>query len=481
MSKWKHGENPYEKSIGAVFDLGNDQDLHGRIVLDQKKLSYASTTRIFEDKWVSIPPGSDLHGTSEKGRVSLLSCYGGVGLAPDDVRRPGVLDGGSTSVSLKSEYAVFGNEYINRDDRVIRGMRFAFDDFHTILDHTSLGHDAFGSIVNPDPHILEALNEHKPSYAPSVGEHDRPWIFYFTGKYEVLPTAHTVLGSISALRNLHVTMSGGTSVSDAPYVNIDFDDEPVTLDGAVTKMNTIRQFFAWIVGYAPKWRDVRVFKGKKLPQEGYRVNDNGNPDTGFDVFTSYFGGTTYRRRAPSGGHTLISPYRQSHHFMDIMEEWLARNGERAQPNRTFFASTRGMFTTVVEDRMCAAANIFDQLPVCDKPHRRARMFDVARHRYQKVIRPHFKLPSMEKVIESAVNCRQHIEHGSARGRTHGVDYSDLGAVGFLTDALRFVYGASELLDCGWDFEHWAQHPLRREHPFGRFLESYGTVLSAVMP
>ena len=89
---------------------------------------------------------------------------------------------------------------------------------------------------------------------------------------------------------------------------------------------------------------------------------------------------------------------------------------------------------------------------------------------------------MEDVIESAVSCRQHITHGSTKSKTtHGVNYSDLGAVGFLTDALRFVYGVAELLDCGWDMAHWLQRPFKRDHPFGRFLESYDEALSAVMP
>lgn len=408
-----------------------------------------------------------------KGAVYLCCRVTGEGgLVAADAQQPVVRDGGSTSVSLRSEYVVFGNEYLNRDDP-IRGMRFAFDDFHTMLDHAPLGHNAFGSIVDPDPRILEAIEQHKPSYAPSVAEHDTPWVFYFTGKYDVLPTAHTVLGSISALRNLHVTMSGGTNASDAPYMNIDFDDEPVTLDGAVAKMNTVRQFFAWIVGYAPKWKDVRVFKGKKPPQKHHRVTDSGNPDPGFDVFTSYFGGTTSQRATPSGGHTLISPSVQPDHFVDVMKNWLKRNGDRGRANRTFFASTRGMFTTVLEDRMCAAANVFDQLPVTDRPSSKTWMLDVARHRYQKVIRPHVRLPQMAQVIESAVNCRHYITHGTTKGETHGVDYSDWGAVEFLTDALRFVYGAAELLDCGWDMKRWLQLPFKRDHPFGRFLDSYG--------
>lgn len=414
--------------------------------------------------------------------MSLLSCYGGNGLLiPDDGDKAVVREGGSTSISLRSEYAVFGNECLGRHDAVIRGMRFAFEDFQSMLDYASLGHPAFGSIVDPDPNILEAIEEHRPSHAPSVRQHDRPWVFYFTGKYEILPTVHTALGSITALRSLHVTMSGGTNATDAPYLDIAFDDEPVTLDGAVVTMNTIRQFFAWIVGYAPKWKGVRVFKGKRLNHEYHRVTDNGNPDPGFDLFTSDFGGTTSHRATPSGGHTLISPSRQPGHFMDVMQTWLARNVERAHANRTFFASTRGMFTTVIEDRMCAAANAFDQLPVADRPSKRARMLDIARHRYQRVIRRHVELPRMEDVIESAVSCRNHITHERATGNTHGVDYSDLGAVTFLTDALRFVYGASELLECGWDMEQWLQLLFKRDHPFGRFIESYGEALSGVMP
>ena len=109
------------------------------------------------------------------------------------------------------------------------------------------------------------------------------------------------------------------------------------------------------------------------------------------------------------------------------------------------------------------------------------MLDVARHRYRKVIRPHLNLPHMEDVIESGVNCRHHITHGRAKGETHGVDYSNWEAVEFLTEALRFVYGVSELLDCGWDIAHWQQLLFKREHPFGFFMESYDEALSAVMP
>ena len=467
MSRWKHGENPYAESIGAVFDLGNNRELHGRIVLDQESLSYASTTKIFENKLFSIPGGSDLHGTSERGRVSLLSCYGGGGLfVRDDGRQPVVQEGGSTSVNLRSEYAVFGKEHLNYDDAVIRSISFAFDDFHAMLDDPE-SRDAFGRIEDPDPRLIEAIEEHKSLGNPSIGGHGRPWVFYCNGKYEVLPTVQTELGSVSAQRMFHVATSGGTNASDVPYMQLEFGDQPVTLERAIQKMNTLRQFFAWIVGYAPKWKNVLVFKDEK--------------EVGFDVFTSNFGGTTSDLGTLAGVHTgqvLISPSWQPDHFMEVMKNWLARNSARARANRMFFASMRGMFTTVLEDSMCTAANVFDQLPAADRPgqSRKAVMLDVARHRYKKVIqprlRPDVELPRMEQVVESAINCRHHITHGFAKGNTHGLDYSDPAVVTFLSDALRFVYGVSELLDCEWDMERWLPLLFKHNHPFGRFIESY---------
>lgn len=483
MTKWKHGENPYEESIGAVFDLGMNQRLHGRIFLDREDLMYASTTKIFDNKPFDIPGGSSIHGVSEKGKVSLLSCFGGSFgplASPDGAHQKPVWSGASSFCDLRSKYAVFGNEYLRRKDPVIVGIRFAFEDFHSLLDN--LSRDSFGCIIDPDPRILEAIERYKPHGAPGgLSEYDKPWILYFNGKYEVLPTEQTVLGSISVLRTLYVTMSGGANASDAPYIKIAFDDQPVALDGAVEAMGAVRQFFSWMSGYAPKWTGVRVLAGRKPPKEGHRlVIDEGKAVEELDVFTSYYGGITDGARR--SGKMLISPLRQPDHFMEVMKNWLERNVERTRPNRTFFASTQGMFTTVLEDRMCAAANVFEQLPVSDRPSRRARMVDVARHRYQRVIRPRLALPRMEQVIESAVGCRQHITHGGTTSRTtHGVDYTDLRAIDFLTEALRFVYGVSELLDCGWDIEHWLQRPLKRDHPFGLFLESYDEVLSAVMP
>ncbi len=466
MSRWKHGESPFGESIGAKFDLGDKGHLYGRITLSNQKGSYASTTKIFDsittifdDRRFDFPLRSSLHGVSEKGRVSLISCH----------RGSARFDSTTMSCTVRSHYAVFGNDYLRRHDPVIREVQFGFEDLHTVFDHHGRG-DAFGVIVDPDDRIVEAIDKYKPDYVPSIGEYKHPWVSYFSGKYDLLPATRTVLGLVSAQRYLSSSTSSGISISAIPYITIDFGDEPVTFDDAVDKMKTVRRFFAWIIGYAPKFANVRIFTGDK-PREG-------EYDPGFDVFMSISSGTTGREKL--GGSILVSAS-QPKYFMGVMENWLKRNSERLQANLTFFSLMRGMFTTVIENKMCAAANVFDQLPVCDKPGR-AQMLDVALHRYQKVIRPHLKLPRMKEVIRSGINCRVYFTHGGLdpNRKTYDVDYSNYRSVVFLTEALRFVYGASELIECGWDMTAWKDLPLTHEHLFGAFIKAYEGELAAAM-
>ena len=89
---------------------------------------------------------------------------------------------------------------------------------------------------------------------------------------------------------------------------------------------------------------------------------------------------------------------------------------------------------------------------------------------------------MKQVIRSAINCRVYLTHGriDPSRKTYDVDYSNYRSVIFLTEALRLVYGASELIECGWDMTAWKDLPLTYEHPFGAFIETYDEELSAAM-
>ena len=191
-------------------------------------------------------------------------------------------------------------------------------------------------------------------------------VLYFTGKHELLPTTNTVLGTISAARTLRID-HGPPAMEEAPYMAIDFDDDPTTLEEAFEKMRVVRQFCAWIVGYVPRWKDVCVFTSK-LTDEGYRMCDRGYPDTGLQVF-----GPTERKGSDFEGsdwlHALIDAAADPDQFAGVMKKWLERNGDirRQRANTRFFGSLPGMSKRTIEDGICSAANTFDLLPSSDKP------------------------------------------------------------------------------------------------------------------
>ena len=108
---------------------------------------------------------------------------------------------------------------------------------------------AFGLIHNPDDEIVDAILRKRPDYLHGDLVRGQAMVSYFTGDYELLPRTQTVLGTISASRIVHTGSLG--PVNDTPYITIDFDDAPTTVEGAWGKMREVRQFFAWMMGYAP--------------------------------------------------------------------------------------------------------------------------------------------------------------------------------------------------------------------------------------
>ena len=191
---------------------------------------------------------------------------------------------------------------------------------------------------------------------------EQAMVSYFTGNYELLPRTRTVLGTVAASRIVH-TSSFGT-VNDTPYISIDFDDAPTTVEGAWGKMREVRQFFAWMMGYAPAWKDVVVFTSSSN-DDAHRVD--GHLDRGFEAF----GPSEWQEVSESDRDygTLIDASQHAEHFMAVMGKWLERNrdGRRRSANIRYFGSLQGMNRRVMEDGIVSAANAFDLLPSRDKP------------------------------------------------------------------------------------------------------------------
>ena len=508
----RQGAQGNGQAVAAVFDLGEGRKLAGQITLRRGKL-FESTAKLCDDEFFSVPDGSALQGVSEKGKVSLLGCSRG---------HPRSTWHGDVTIfrsDVSFAYALFGNQHLTLADTVIKGIQFTFEEIDAIL--TNTGFDTFGHIDRPDDELIDVIERKRPDFQKGDLSRDgSAMVSYFTGKFNVLPKTETALGTIRTSRALY-TDAVGREMKDKPYVTIDFDDQPATLDVAFGKMRAVRQFFAWIIGYAPRWEDVRVFTSNRV-EAGCRVDDSGHPDRGLEVFSPIEWRSAYYDNDNNfQGDATIDASLEPDRFADVMKKWLERDvdAKRRSANARFFGSMPGMVKKTVEDGICAAANTFDLLPTSDKPRspliaketknvlaeagRRIRKLEnVSDAERQEVlsqlgrIRAYVslrqvieskakivlervgeeRLPNMDKVIRAAVLCRNHFTHGSGDGGANDVDFSDPSTVLFLTRTLQFIYGASELLTCGWDLVNWL-NGTRTYHPFGWYIHGYQTQLT----
>ena len=503
------GDDKYASPIGAVFDAGNEAKVTGQIKLRRAGLFDSVVVSIYEDSYFRVDNGKSLHGISEAGKVSLLDCVTGGELGSTHWNDFTIHHG---DVSFR--YALFGRDHVAADQARIRGMRFKLEGVEkSVFMRAGIG--SFGWIHNPHEKILDAISRYRPDYLKGEFVKEQAMVSYFTGSYELLPRTQTVLGTISASR---IVNAGRFGTSDRPpYITIDFDDEPTTVEGAWRKMREVRQFFAWIMGYAPAWSDVVVFTSS-CNDDGYRIGDNGRPDQGIEAF----GPNEWKKMPSSDRHhgTLIDASQDAEHFMKVMGKWLERNRDerRRSANARYFGSLQGMNSRVLEDGIVSAANTFDLLPSTDKPppvplckrlsailqdarqlvrkvepasaqrdevlgglgriNAGATLRGVVQHR-AKIVVEHFgddELRGLDEVIRQAVFCRNHYTHGPYEASGGRLDFSDIDVVLFLTKTLEFIYAASELLLCGWNPANSLSYA---SHPLGAYVNGYDRCRSLV--
>ena len=498
----KRGEDKYGHAIGAVFDLPDGRRITGYITLKRGEL-FESIAKICDDEFFLVPNGSSLRGISEEGKVSLLDCWNG---HPASTRWPQFK---IHHCDLSFTYALFGNRHLKAEEEVITGMRFTFDEIDEILSNKGLG--TFGHILNPNQEIIDAIEQNKPDYLKGDLRMDgSAMVSYFTGDYEILPRMETVLGTIGSFRVLSADHSG-RNMKDEPYITLDFDHEPATLVAAFEKMRAVRQFFAWMIGYAPRWKNIRVFTSE-LNDPPYRVDADGHPDSGLEVFAPIeWRIADYDRDHIASWDVLIDASREPDHFADVMRKWLERNNDesRKRSNARFYGSLRGMSGRDLADNIVSAANTFDLMPSSDKPatpliseeiktildHTKKIIKELDTEEKENVLnqlgrigsyvnlRPtvearasitldsmgRARLPNLDKVIRDAVRCRHYYTHGGDSKDTP--KFSDPSVVVFLMDTLQFIYGVSELLSCGWDIDNWRER-MHMSHPFSVYIQNY---------
>ncbi len=471
------------------FRVAPEKEVYGELRVAGKESSlYLRDDDIFHPQ---SPAGGCITGTlHDLTKVTLLQCLvlEGLGSGTRDDRR-------YYYAKLFPHYVLEGHRHITPTEESISRITFVFDDAAALF----YDFDAFGSVIDSAPYIeqIVAANELKRSIP--IGP--EPRIVYFTGKREIIQS-DTVLGRVLVRHNPGWSFGGPRGVRIDNVISVELEPcSPVTFEEAMTRMLRLLRFLELVTGRPQSLQELVVFiTGDERP-EPLKVHWSHRPVRAVDPL-----GDT---RSPQPADLLLNPIHRKEEFIRVMCRWLVKDDERRDARQRFHTSFANQHEYSI-DRLIGAANMFDILPKsaaprdvelsddlkaatcqCEKlfkglpksverasvlsalrrvgkaslkhkmAHRAKYLVDVVSERF----------PDLDFVLGTAVECRNHYVHGTSSK----IDYSaDLNLVPFLVDTLEFVFGASELVEAGWDIRTYIERGTTMSHPYGAYWANYQT-------
>lgn len=387
---------------------------------------------------------------------------------------------------------VHGYRHLGAHEQAIRSVIFSIDDGHAIF----YDFDALGTVLDAAP-LMEAVasaNRKVTRRKARVGE--RPRIHYHPGRSDLLD-AVTAIGRVEVSNLIDETLGSPKRVALESRIGFEIEwKKPADLDRTLASVDILLRFLELITGRPQNRRNLLL-----------RVDLNDGSDR--PTFLSLYSPMADRwerdseERSPGPHDVLIDGIRRRGELKKVLRAWLALD-EARRDARLRFAHGFREANRFSEDRLIGAANMFDLLPadavpqrvslskpvaqaksdaralfgpLPDSPERDSLLSALGRlgssslprkvlHRARIVSDALSVLqPDMELVVREAVKCRNHYVHGSDAS----FDYrADGDAMSFFTSTLEFIFGASELIECGWQ----AARSIGGSHPFALLLRSW---------
>jgi hypothetical protein len=468
----------------GVFELMDGTKVAGSLKLAGARTSLSLYSNDFFNA-VYVGDGYISGCLNDLTKVSLIDCV---------PVRAGTLSreaGQSHFAHVFPHFVVSGSRHLRPDENAISTIDFTMDDAPTLF----YDFDAFGSVIDARPLIKQVVLANKLDREIQIG--DYPRIQYYTGKGEIF-RSETWIGIISAHHSPSWSFPGprGVGMRNTIRVAIEFRTA-VQFSFAIEQIYILQSYLGLLVG-----------RPQTLSGIGIQLNDEIEGPTILDVHWSY----VPRRKGskdqgnPHPGDVLIDAVRRPAKFSKVLANWIGRQPTWSDARQRFF----GVFANRREygvDKLIGAANMFDILPADAVPvvipisseleeakaaaRRQFRALDPSPERASVLValgnigKPNLKrkvqfraelllqrlpdrLPGLITVVDEAVNCRNFFVHGG-ESKIQYRENSPL--VWFLTDTLEFVFGISDLIDCGWDIQEWNSRT-SVDHPFGSYLRNY---------
>lgn len=473
------------KRLLGTFSLSDGQTAVGELVLAGTK----SNLRLHSDEFLQpVEDGSCLTGTTyEHDCVTLIDC-----------RSPGSghssrMDGPIRyHADVFPHYVAVGDRHFSPTVNCITGIHFSTTDLKTLF----YDFDAFSHVIDSRPIIDAVLAERRRDRTVEAGEW--PHVYYFTGKDRIVEV-NTAIGKISVNHRPRFSMGGpsGFYMKNRIAVSIE-PDSPIAFDTAVERMYEMCCFLSVAAGRAQGIERIDISTVELI---------NGIPQM-MQIHPSYQWKTKdVEHHRPHPGDVPLNPIDHRAEFDTVLADWLRRHsGWRAARGQYLGCLRKGNKYGV--DRLVAAANMFDILPAdafppsspldaslaltrdaCAQllrkhpqgPDRDSALSALGRlgqpslpkkvaHRASIVdSRIGSRFPDLQFVANTAVKCRNYYVHGSSGD----LDFDRIRPLAhFLTDALEFVFAASDLIEAGWNSSRWISESGGWGHSFARFKANY---------
>ena len=469
----------------GTFTLSSDRDIYGELTLAGPNTSlYIQDKEDFDansilDQCVK----GVLHDLT---KVTLIQCIttSGTGVISRKNER-------NYNANIFPHFVVYGNNHIIPTEKNITEVHFVVDDANILF----YDFDAFGSLINARPFIEEIAHANRLKRTIITGEN--PEIVYFTGKNEIF-TANTILGEVSASHNPRCNMDSpnGVFIENTISVAITFK-ETVNFYNVISDISTLLAYLEILVG-----------RPQNLLSMDLLIEHGEEPPISFQVYWSMAPkrNPSHESQRPHPSDILLNAVQQPDTFSLVLTNWLDRH-QTWRDARLRFSNSFANQQYYTVDRLIGSANMFDILPSSSAPptvqlseeleHATKKCREIfknlpqtpernsilnalgrigkstlknkIRYRSQFILN-HLgdQFPELFKVIDAAVDCRNHYVHGS----NLNIDYNRNDMIPFLTETLEFIFAASDLIEAGWDIKEWNITKKAMSHPFSQYCVDY---------
>lgn len=484
-----------EKNKQPKTFLGSFTLPHGPSFVGELKLAGSKTSlRVHSDEsFEYFGQDSSITGLSYSGKyITLIDCdCPGVGYTSV---RDGMM---RYHADIFAHHVVVGEQHIEPKSKNIGAMYFTTDDLPSLFYDS----DAFGSISNA-AHLMDSLlKERRGKCQINVGQY--PHIQYFTGKRMIAKT-NTSVGEITVEHWPSSNLGGpnGVFIKNKIYVSI-VPKEPVDFNQALGHMHDMICFLSTAAGRTQRIKKIKITTVDSSDEVPHFLEVHSS--LRWKVKASHY-------HQPHPRDVPLDPINRPSEFKKVLCDWFNRHEEwRTARVRYLGCQRKGNSYSI--DRLVAAANMFDILPpdavprVINLSESLKKTRDECRRKFRdhppgidrdsaisalgrlgkpslpkkilhrvELIDSTMQFPELQFVVGVGVKCRNYFVHGGGE-----LDYSKLEQfVPFLTNALEFVFAASDLIEAGWDAAKWSKQLHGRGHSFSRFCSEYDDHLRGLM-